>query len=165
MLQAYLECWKDKTGCRSATVSSGGVDRAVGFALEQNKATKKVRRIQLLTAPPCSRALIWVRSTKRRDLSLWESVRQILQTNGHGLDATSPCFCLSKAQVRSVRRIENMRLWHSYKTMRRTISPCLLQLLILMAFAIIHNNTMARSQQPLGFGEALAVKVDAKILS
>ena len=181
MLQAYLEYCKDKTGFQYAVISSGGVDRTVDFALEQqqNMATKKVRRIQLSTAAPSQ----WVSPTadllqqgndlesfykEVPDVHIWESIRQILQTTGHAFDATSPCSCMSRAQIQSVHRIENIRLWHRYKarlaamrqdhkTYNISVSPAALDL-------DGYCNTMAKSQETLDCGEALAVEVDEKIL-
>ena len=178
MLQAYLEYLQDQHGCRYATVISGGVERKVDFALEQqeNPRTQKVRRIRLSTGAPAR----WVTPAadllqqgkdvrsfykEATDFNVLMSIHQILQTSGHAWDPSNQCSCMSKAEIKSVHRIENLRLWHRYKarlaSMRQdlaasniAVSPTDLDLL----------KAMAGSQKTLDCGEELALDVDEKIL-
>ena len=128
MHQAYLAYLKDKEGCRYATISSGGVDREVDFQQmqQQHKTTKKIRRVRIEPRVPVQ----WVTPAadllqqgndlgsfykETADLHVWQFIGKILQETGHALDATSQCSCMSRAQIQSVHRIENMRLWHRYQ--------------------------------------------------
>ena len=181
MLEAYLEYLKDQHGCRYATINSGGVDREVDFQLEQqqHRRTRTLRQIRLLTGAPVQ----WI--TPAADLlrqgnhvkpfyvevtdgRIWETIRTILRTSGHALDPTSPCSCMNKAEIKTVHRIENIRLWHRYKArlaaMRQdnatsNIAVGSTDLDLDGAFPI-----MADSQKTLDCGEKLALDVDEKIL-
>ena len=181
MLQAYLEYLQDMPQNRYVIVNSGGVSRTMDFELEQqqNAKTQKVRRIRLSTGAPAQ----WftpaadllrqgndLRSFYKEvtDIEIWQPILHILQNSGHAWDQKKECSCMSKAEIQSVHRIENIRLWHRYKarlaamrqdhqTYRISVSPAALDL-------DGYCKTMAASQQTLDCGEALAFELDEKIL-
>ena len=120
--QAYLDFLRG-TGSQSATIHSGGVDRVVDFEQMQqaHMVTRKKRRIQISPGVPPQ----WVTATpdllqQSNDLhsfykevtddKIWDSLRYILQNTGHSWDQAKDCSCMRRAEVKSVHRIENMRL-------------------------------------------------------
>ena len=103
--------------------TSGGVDRVVDFEQMQqaHMVTRKKRRIQISPGVPPQ----WVTATpdllqQSNDLhsfykevtddKIWDSLRYILQNTGHSWDQAKDCSCMRRAEVKSVHRIENMRL-------------------------------------------------------
>ena len=181
MHQAYL-IYLDGVPCsRYATINSGGVARLVDFEQMQQKhlATQKIRRIRVLAGVPPQ----WV--TPAADLlqqgsdlrsyfkevtdpEIWQSVRTILHSTGHAWDQYSQCFCMSKTEILSVHRIENMRLWHRYKTRLAAMRQDHATYNISVRSADLDMDgifeIMTKSQQAFDCGEALALDVDEKIL-
>lgn len=178
---AYLEYLRGNPGSRHANINSGGVARVVDFELMQQKhmTTQKVRRIRLFArAPPqwttapadllqqgCDLRSFYKEVT---DHAICSSVRYILRSSGHALDTRSPCSCMSKAEVKSVHQIENIRLWHRYKLRLAAMRQDHATYNVSACRAAIdldgYSNAMAASQQIFDCGEPLAVDVDEKIL-
>ena len=173
--------YRKDNSSRHATIHSGGVAREVDFDLLQQKhmTTKKVRRIRWFpgtppqwVTPPLD--LLWPGNDLKSfykevtDPEIWRSILDILQHTGHAWDKTSECFCMSKAQIKSVHRIENMRLWHRYQARLTSMKQDHAMYNISVSPAALdldgRCNMMARSQNTFDCGEALAVEVDEKIL-
>ena len=51
------------------------------------------------------------------DPLIWNALLHILRNSGlgHAWDKSSDCSCMSRAEIETVYRIENTRLWHRYK--------------------------------------------------
>ena len=179
--QAYLDFLRGIPGSRSATINSGGVDRVVDFQLMQqaHMVTRKKRRIRISPGVPPQ----WVTPTpdllqqsndvhsfykEVTDDRIWDSLRYILQNTGHSWDQTKDCSCMRRAEVKSVHRIENMRLWHRYKTrldgMRQDHASCNISVGLADLDLDGYGNIMAQSQQIFDCGEPLALDIDEKIL-
>ena len=180
MHQAYLDFLRG-IGSQSATIHSGGVDRVVDFQLMQqaHMVTRKKRRIQISPGVPPQ----WVTATpdllqQSNDLhcfykevtddKIWDSLHYILQNTGHSWDQAKDCSCMRRAEVKSVHRIENMRLWHRYKTrldaMRQDHASCNISVGSADLDLDGYGNIMAQSQQIFDCGEPLALDIDEKIL-
>ena len=181
MHQAYLHYLSQVPGSRSTIISSGGVDREVDFDHLQQRhlRTGKTRRIRVSAGVPRQ----WVTPPQdllqqgndlrsfykeEADPGIWEAIRRILRDSGQSQAAWSDCSCMRGAEVKSVHRIENMRLWHRYRmrldavrrdhdTYKISVEPAALDLDGLLP-------CMAESQQTLDCGETLALDVDEKIL-
>ncbi|CAL1162084.1 unnamed protein product [Cladocopium goreaui] len=181
MHQAYLDYLKEIPGSQHKTICSGGVARVMDFELMQQKhlRTGKTRQIRVSAGVPRQ----WVtppedllqqgndlRSFYKEvaDPEIWESIRTILHHTGHAWNTSMQCNCMITAEIKSVHRIENMRLWHRYKmrldTMRRdhatykiSVEPAELGLDGVFP-------CMAESQQTFNCGETLALDVDEKML-
>eukprot|EP00438_Fugacium_kawagutii_P003649 Skav224219 [mRNA] locus=scaffold939:1040355:1043180:- [translate_table: standard] len=191
MHQAYLKYHGGQDpNSRFASISSAGVARTVDFERMEQKhpATQKVRPIRLLTgvppqwtSPPAD--LLQQRNDLRSfykevtDQDIWSSILSILQTTGHALTNANlwpifapltDCSCMGKAEIRSVHRIENNRLWHRYKarlsamrqdhaTYNVAVGPAQLDL-------DGPPGIMTGLQGIFDCGEGLALDVDEKIL-
>eukprot|EP00435_Cladocopium_sp_Y103_P056424 s886_g19.t1 len=181
MNQAYLKYIRKIPGSQYATINSGGVARLVDFEERNQKhlTTRKVRQIRILPGVPSQ----WETSTPNllqqgndwqsfyievTDHAIWNSIRYILQNTGHAWDQTKDCCCMGWAEIKSVHRIENMRLWHRYKMRLDTMRQDHAANNILVGSAELdldgYDNIMAQSQQTFDCGEALALVVDEKIL-
>ena len=181
MHQAYLEFLRGIPGSQRVIINSGGVDRMVDFHLMQQEhlMTRKVRRIQVSAGVPCQ----WITSVpgllqqgtdleslyiEVTDHRIWTSIRYILQHTGHAWDQTKDCSCMRRAEVKSVHRIENMRLWHRYKMRLDTMRQDHATSNISVGSADLDldgcGNIMAQAQQTFDCGEPLAFDVDEKIL-
>lgn len=181
MHQAYLEFLKGIPGSECAIINSGGVDRVVDFHLMQQEhlMTHKVRRIQVSAGVPPQ----WITSvpdllqqgndlrslySEVTDSTIWDSIRYILQNTGHAGDQTKDCSCMRRAEVKSVHRIENMRLWHRYKMRLDGMRQDHATRNISVGSADLdldgYDNIMAQAQRTFDCGEALAPDVDEKIL-
>ena len=181
MLEAYLEYLKDVTGCRYTTINSGGVDRTVDFEVmkQENLRTQTMRCIRLSTGAPAQ----WI--TPAADLlqqgnhafsfykevtdhDILQSILRILRTTGHALDPTSPCSCMNKAEIKSVHRIENMRLWHRYKARLAAMRQDHVAADVVVGYTDLDLDgvlpIMADSQKILDCGQELALDLDEKIL-
>eukprot|EP00435_Cladocopium_sp_Y103_P048688 s886_g14.t1 len=181
MHQAYLEFLGHIPGSQRVIINSGGVDRVVDFDLMQQEhvMTHKVRRIQVSAGVPRE----WITSvpdllqqgndlqslySEVTDNTIWDSIRYILQNTGHAWDQTKDCSCMRRAEVKSVHRIENMRLWHRYRTrldgMRHDHAASNISVGSAELDLDGYANIMAQSQKTFDCGEALALDVDEKIL-
>ena len=185
MTQAYLVYLRDPSPYnRFATINAPGVAREVDFQLLIQKRcdTNKVRWIRIVTGAPnqwVSTPACLLQQTDKlnqfyiqvTDSQIHEKVREILQLTGHGQDKSQICSCMRTATVKSVYRIENLRLWHGYKlrceALRKQnashnvfVTPAALDL---DAFGGL-NKVMTNNQKLLDCDEALAADVDEKIL-
>ena len=141
MNQAYMAYVSEGQKNRSVTIVAGGVGRIVDFEqmTQQNAVTMKLRNIRICTGVPsqwesCPSALLtqsnllesfYVEVTEPHTIR-W--VNRILQDTGHAWDGSTACACMKKAEVKSIHRIENFRLWHRYqarlKAMREDHAKC-----------------------------------------
>eukprot|EP00435_Cladocopium_sp_Y103_P045338 s886_g13.t1 len=181
MNQAYLDYLREILGSQHITICSGGVARQVDFYQMQQThlTTGKTRRIRVSAGVPPR----WVapapdllqqgndlRSFYKEvaDPEIWDSIRYILQNTGHAQDQYTLCSCMSKAEIISVHRIENMRLWHRYKTRLAAMREDHATSSISVGSAELdldgYGNIMAQSQETFDCGEPLALDVDEKIL-
>ncbi|CAK9002695.1 unnamed protein product [Durusdinium trenchii] len=185
MTQAYLVYLRDPSPYnRFATINAAGVDREVDFQLLIQKRcdTNKVRWIRILPGAPnqwVSTPACLLQQTdqlnqfyiKVTDSQVHDKVREILQSTGHGHDTSQLCSCMRAATVKSVHRIENLRLWHGYKQRREalrkqnlsnnvSVAPAALDLDAFDGF----SKVMTHNQNVFDCGEALAADVDEKIL-
>eukprot|EP00435_Cladocopium_sp_Y103_P007578 s4866_g2.t1 len=182
MHQAYLDYLKGSRPSRSTTIISGGVARMVDFDLMQQThlTTQNVRRIRLLAGVPPQ----WETGSadllqqgneveplyrEARDLTIWSSTLDILFKTGHAWNGSMDCFCMSRAQIISVHRIENFWLWHRYKArlaaMRQDHARCGISVdSVDLDLDGCGWNTMTASQHIFDCGEPLASDVGEKIL-
>ena len=141
MNQAYVAYASDRRNHRMADIVVGGISRVVDFEkmTQQNTATKKLRNIRICTGVPAQwqsspSALLTQSPTwasfyvEVKHLDILVAVTHILRATGHIWDVKSPCACMNSAQVKSIHRIENFRLWHRYqarlKAMREEHAKC-----------------------------------------
>lgn len=186
MHQAYLAYLRNPSPYnRYVTINSAGVARYIDFqTMKQVRLdTKMVRKIQIFPGVPAQ----WVTTPARllqqtdelksffvkvTDPHIQDTVREILRFTGHGQDSSQICSLLCNAEVKSVHRVENWRLWQGYKLRREAlrkehasynvlVAPAALDL---DAFDAGHGKVMTSNQKVFDCGEALAADVDEKIL-
>lgn len=182
MHQAYLDYLKGSLDSRSTTIVSGGVARIVDFELMQQThlTTQNVRRIRLLAGVPRQ----WETGSadllqqgdeveplyrEVRDFTIWSSIQDILFRTGHAWNGSMDCFCMSRAQIISVHRIENFWLWHRYKARLAAMRQDHARRDICVRSVDLDLDgcgwsTMTTSQHIFDCGEPLASDVGEKIL-
>eukprot|EP00438_Fugacium_kawagutii_P003670 Skav224240 [mRNA] locus=scaffold939:1351977:1353707:- [translate_table: standard] len=181
MLQGYLRYRRKAPDSRFATITSGGAARRVDFQLmqQQHLATQKVRGIRLQAGVPekwdTPAADLLVQSDdleclykEVKNKAILKSIQNVLTNTGHAKDKTTDCHCMSRAKIKSVHRIENMRLWRRYKTRLAEMRQDHAIYGISVGSAELdldgRGNVMKKCQQIFDSGEALAADVDEKIL-
>ena len=171
---------------RVATVYSAGVTSEVDFHLMQQTRcdTKMVRKIRMLLGVPAgwttpAAALLLQGNhieslfVEVSDKGFLSRVQDILRLTGHARDASKGCSCMQRAQVKSVYRIENWRLWEGYKLRREAlrkqhdscnvvVTPVPLDLDEFDGGSLTY--TMTRSQDFFCCSEELACDINEKIL-
>eukprot|EP00435_Cladocopium_sp_Y103_P000242 s4761_g1.t1 len=181
MHQAYLDYLEENDDSRYVTITSGGVSRTVDFQLMQQThlQTRKVRRIRLLPGVPPD----WTTTAgdllrqgthlasfyvQVADQKIWDAVRRILQTSGHAWNKGMDCYCMSQAEIKSIHRIENIRLWHRYKARLAAMRQDHATYKITVGSAKLDldgkGKTMAEAQEFLDCGERPVFDLDEKIL-
>ncbi|CAE7541688.1 Parp12, partial [Symbiodinium necroappetens] len=183
MHRAYEAYLVDGQRCCTATIVAGGVARLVDFRrmTQQHAITKKVRKIRIRMGVPAQwesgPSVLLTQSdnlescyVEVKDRPMLDWIRVVLTKTGHFRDRSTPCFCMQKATVKSVHRIENFRLWHRYQArlaaMREDHAKynVSVQHTDLELDFSIPSGVMTRSQSYLSCGEPMASDVQEKIL-
>ncbi|CAK9059818.1 unnamed protein product [Durusdinium trenchii] len=179
MHQAYLAYLRDpSSGNRCRTINSAGVAREVDFELMQQKRgdTNKVRQIRILPDVPKQ----WVSTpacllqqtdelrqfyVEETDPRIYSQVQEILQSAGH----KPGCSWIWTSTIKSVHRIENLRLWQAYKLRREALRKGLASHNVNVTPAdldldVCGAGVLTKNQSVFDCGEPLALDVDEKIL-
>ncbi|CAK9083921.1 unnamed protein product [Durusdinium trenchii] len=182
---AYLAFRREPTKHRFAAINSGGVALKVDFhSMLFGRSDVPNRKMRILTGMPKEWVLTpasfleqfnnlhsesWYSYYVKVDnQSIHGKVEEILRCTGHAGDDFTECSCMRQATIKSVHRIENVKLWQRYRARRdalrqdsatASVTPASLD-----QDAFDTRKVMTCNQSFFDCGEELAKDVDEKIL-